>query len=538
MSVPPITLDTEPLSRNINLNVDSFVAVVMSKQDVSINGKKLQYDEATVREIGQAIFKWSRIFSVDGQVVAGQILHETGYFHYGGDVRPEQYNFAGLGATGGVPGASFASVDAGVLAVFTHWSVYTRGESKYWHPSIAIYGNDQVDPRYSAVLKAGWGASVRFLKDLNGRWAYPGKTYAQQIVPIATSLAGVSQNRTIRVAIGAGHHNKSSGNAREKDWTGKLTKTYMEMGARFGHFDMRCYTPDDGMGDYRGDLYEAAREVVKWSNEGWTAHYFNENHFQGLTEGSDSGRGHFVIYPDWDTDVDEDTRDRFRPLWAQYVTTYTGMPRYGGAPPTYPGGMSEQRTGVGIDGYRLGIFRATVDLKTTTTRMLIEHGSHTSPADRKIITGSVTGSTPSQDWMERVAYSFFRTLCDLEGLNVPFEYGQQPEPPPEGEPAISEKIGEHYVEGSILQRFRDLGDLAFPECGYPITGKFRAPVGGIVRDVQGFERGWYATYPEHDTDGVPVSHPFYVRKLFLREIEEVIQYGLANGLITGDILLY
>lgn len=37
-------------------------------------------------------------------------MKETGFLKYGGDVLPNQYNFAGIGATGAVHGASFSNV--------------------------------------------------------------------------------------------------------------------------------------------------------------------------------------------------------------------------------------------------------------------------------------------------------------------------------------------------------------------------------------------------------------------------------------------
>nr|MCR5338235.1 glucosaminidase [Lachnospiraceae bacterium] len=43
---------------------------------------------------------------------------------YGGDVNISQYNFAGLGATGGVPGNSYPSVQIGIRAQVQHLKAY------------------------------------------------------------------------------------------------------------------------------------------------------------------------------------------------------------------------------------------------------------------------------------------------------------------------------------------------------------------------------------------------------------------------------
>ncbi|NBD15740.1 MAG: hypothetical protein GVY04_06195 [Cyanobacteria bacterium] len=54
-----------------------------------------------------------------------QACHETGYFEFGGDVQPEQNNFAGIGATGdGNPGESFQNISDGVKAQIQHLACY------------------------------------------------------------------------------------------------------------------------------------------------------------------------------------------------------------------------------------------------------------------------------------------------------------------------------------------------------------------------------------------------------------------------------
>src|SRR5699024_492333 len=69
-----------------------------------------------------------------------QALVETGFFRFGGDVKPEQNNFCGLGTTGGgVKGAHFKTPEIGVRAHIQHLLAYTTQK----HPSTKI-----VDPRY------------------------------------------------------------------------------------------------------------------------------------------------------------------------------------------------------------------------------------------------------------------------------------------------------------------------------------------------------------------------------------------------------
>ncbi len=105
-----------------------------------------------------------------------QMIHETGYGMYGGDVFPEQNNYAGLGATGNVPGVAFATAEAGVMAHVAHMVAYVYVSSPVW------WANSITDPRFDLVAPRG-AASV--LADLNGRWAVPGYSYGESIEEIA-----------------------------------------------------------------------------------------------------------------------------------------------------------------------------------------------------------------------------------------------------------------------------------------------------------------------------------------------------------------
>lgn len=90
-----------------------------------------------------------------------QALIETGYFRFGGDVQPGQHNFAGLGATGGVPGLTFADDRTGIRAQIQHLKAYATTEP---------LTQACVDPRYKYVKK---GCAKTF-EQLSGKWAVPG----------------------------------------------------------------------------------------------------------------------------------------------------------------------------------------------------------------------------------------------------------------------------------------------------------------------------------------------------------------------------
>lgn len=113
-------------------------------------------------------------YGIRGDIAFAQMLKETGYFRFGGDVRREQNNFAGIGAIGdGSSGASFSTMEDGVIAHIQHLYAYCTTNPL---PT----GEAIVDPRFHLVrreIATTWEA-------LNGKWAVPGTTYGQDILTI------------------------------------------------------------------------------------------------------------------------------------------------------------------------------------------------------------------------------------------------------------------------------------------------------------------------------------------------------------------
>ncbi|HZK49761.1 MAG TPA: glucosaminidase domain-containing protein [Thermoleophilia bacterium] len=106
-------------------------------------------------------------------ILWAQMLHETGFGSYTGSVRPEQNNFAGIGATGnGAPGLAFPTAEAGVQAHVAHMVAYVFLADQ------AAWTNSSTDPRYDSVSPRG---AARTLSDLDGRWAVPGVGYSVAI---------------------------------------------------------------------------------------------------------------------------------------------------------------------------------------------------------------------------------------------------------------------------------------------------------------------------------------------------------------------
>lgn len=76
-------------------------------------------DAPTIKEFCTIYKQEAEIEGVKAEVAFCQAMLETGFLRFGGDVKKEQYNFAGLGATGGgVPGNSFRALESEFEHIF------------------------------------------------------------------------------------------------------------------------------------------------------------------------------------------------------------------------------------------------------------------------------------------------------------------------------------------------------------------------------------------------------------------------------------
>ena len=119
---------------------------------------------------------------VKAEVAFTQAMKETGWLQYGGDVKIEQFNFAGLGATGGgVPGLSFADVRTGIRAQVQHLKAYASRDNLV---------QTCVDPRFTYVTRYS-SPFVEWLgipdNPFGGGWA-AGKNYGSSLIGMITTL--------------------------------------------------------------------------------------------------------------------------------------------------------------------------------------------------------------------------------------------------------------------------------------------------------------------------------------------------------------
>ncbi|MBQ6411008.1 MAG: N-acetylmuramoyl-L-alanine amidase, partial [Atopobiaceae bacterium] len=132
----------------------------------------------TITDFCQIIYEEAAAEGVRAEVVFAQAMLETGWLQFGGDVSASQCNFCGLGATGGVPGASFSNVTIGVRAQVQHLKAYA---------STAPLNQACVDPRFSLVTR-GCATTV---EGLTGKWAMS-STYGDNVVAITKRLLATS----------------------------------------------------------------------------------------------------------------------------------------------------------------------------------------------------------------------------------------------------------------------------------------------------------------------------------------------------------
>ena len=132
------------------------------------------------KQHGEALgVRWDYAFYQMG-IETNFLTYRTGGGGWG-DVRPKQYNFAGIGTTGGgVPGDQFPDSSAGVLAQLQHLVVYS-GE-RVPNPT-AKRTREKQDDILAWTAKLAERRPVTFT-DLAGRWAVD-RRYARSIETIA-----------------------------------------------------------------------------------------------------------------------------------------------------------------------------------------------------------------------------------------------------------------------------------------------------------------------------------------------------------------
>ena len=145
------------------------------------NGSLAKGGASTIEQFAQIVYEEAKAEGVRAEVVFAQCMLETGFLKYGGDVLPNQYNFAGIGATGAVHGASFENVRVGVRAHVQHLKAYA---------SLDGLTQQCVDPRFNLVAR-GCAQYVEWLgmkENPKGYGWASAKNYGPNIVNMMNSI--------------------------------------------------------------------------------------------------------------------------------------------------------------------------------------------------------------------------------------------------------------------------------------------------------------------------------------------------------------
>ena len=104
---------------------------------------------ATAQDFFTTLYDEAVSEGVSPELLFAQVMKETAWLQFGGDVRIQQFNFGGLGATGGgAAGASFPSVQIGLRAQVQHLRAYADSGA-----SAQDLSHPLVDTRFAYVRK-------------------------------------------------------------------------------------------------------------------------------------------------------------------------------------------------------------------------------------------------------------------------------------------------------------------------------------------------------------------------------------------------
>ena len=136
----------------------------------------------TIEDFCTIILEEANAEGIRGEVVFEQTMLETGWLAYGGDSGISQYNFAGLGTTGGgVQGVSYPDVRTGIRAQVQHLKAYACDEA---------LNQDCVDTRFDMVRR-GSAPYVEWLGQQEnpngGGWA-AGADYGAKLIRLLGEL--------------------------------------------------------------------------------------------------------------------------------------------------------------------------------------------------------------------------------------------------------------------------------------------------------------------------------------------------------------
>lgn len=173
-------LEMTPIMSNLTVTQEDLVRYMAHR------GKKVD----KLEEITRAYTTYGNLTGIGNVMPFAQAIHETGWFTSRRWI--QNYNPAGIGATNdGAEGHVWTNPEQGIIAQYAHLMAYAlpRYTMTYQQKALA-----QVSPRYGILEAKGLLGSSPNWVDLNGKWAFPGTTYAQRIASIAEHIIAFTES--------------------------------------------------------------------------------------------------------------------------------------------------------------------------------------------------------------------------------------------------------------------------------------------------------------------------------------------------------
>ena len=152
-----LELGVKPLE--LSLVGDATVTLEQAKAWAQKRGAHQRYID-----IADLYWEYGEITGIRPEILYAQAAKETGFGKYGGNVIPEQNNWAGIKtrtATGDTTydHESFETSEDGVRAHFNHMSAY-----------IGLDPIGEPHGRYYSVKSIAWAGTVKYVEELGGKW--------------------------------------------------------------------------------------------------------------------------------------------------------------------------------------------------------------------------------------------------------------------------------------------------------------------------------------------------------------------------------